>query len=266
MFLIKKLRPTKTYDRSQLIDVMRGSGILMMVVFHFCYDLTLFGIAEIPIYTDRLWIAFRFIILATFLTTVGASLYLHHQRGINYKTYWRRVLIIAANAYLITLATYITLDEKYVFFGILHLIALSSVLGLLFLRFYWLNLFLGIFIIYLGYNYSNEVFNSPGVRWIGMLTVATGSADFTPIFPFFGLVLLGIFAARFLGPALYLSNSSGFFLTKWLANLGRFSLIIYMVHQPIFWIILYIGVSLAGAGAYLDYNSFYLGDYFIHMS
>lgn len=238
--IIQTLIPAKKYQRSQLIDAMRGSGIIMMVVFHFFYDLTLFGLADIPIYSSAEWVAFRFIILTSFLSTVGASLYLHHQRGINYKAYWRRIAFIAACAWLISLATYLTLAEKYVFFGILHLIALSSIIGLAFVRFYWLNLVLGLLIIYVGYNYNNEIFNNFGLRWLGMLTKATGSSDFTPIFPYFGLVLLGMFATRLLGPAIYLRKENETLLTSTLATMGRYSLIIYMVHQPILWGLIYI--------------------------
>ena len=244
---LTRIRPKKDYKRSQLVDVLRGSGIIMMVVFHFAYDLTLFGLADIPIYSDFSWIAFRFVILSCFLITCGAALALHHQRGMNYPKYWRRVIIVAANAYLITLATYLTLGDKFVFFGILHLIALSSVIGLAFVRFYWLNLALGLGILYLGYNLRTELFNNPWLNWIGMLPEATGAADYTPIFPFFGLVLLGIFLARLLGDAIYLRREG--FVKNQLARIGQYSLIIYMTHQPILWLLLYLFTRISAGQA-----------------
>ena len=250
--VIVKIRPAKRYNRSHWLDAIRGVAIIMMVVFHFFYDLTLFGLAEIPIYSSTGWIVFRFIILSSFLGTVGVSLYLHHQRGINYSAYARRVMFITINAWAITLVTYIMLTEQYVFFGILHLIALSSIFGLLFVRLYWLNLILGLAILVIGYNYSNAIFDNFGTRWIGMLPRATGSADFTPIFPFFGLVLLGMFVARFLGNAIYAQGPNARMLklglvariTSGLAGMGRYSLIIYMIHQPIIWGLLYIYILI----------------------
>lgn len=237
--LVTKIRPAKKYERSILLDAMRGFAIIMMVVFHFFYDLTLFGLADIPIYSSKGWIYFRFIILTSFLSSVGASLYLHHQRGINYSAFCRRILLITLNAWVITAITYVFLAEKYVFFGILHLIALASVFALLFMRLYWINLFLGLLILYLGYNYSNGIFDNFGLRWIGMLPRATGSSDFTPIFPFFGLVLIGIFCARLLGDSIYAWQPKSSIIIEGLAGMGRHALIIYMLHQPILWAILY---------------------------
>ena len=233
-------RPPRRYARSQALDALRGLGIFLMVIFHFCYDLTLFGLAEIPIYSDFYWIAFRYCILTLFLSSVGMSLYLHHKREINWLSYRRRLLLLAANALLITAVTYITLREQYIFFGILHLIAVSSLLGLLFLRLGWLNLLLGLAVLFIGFNYGHPIFNQFGLRWLGMLTVATGSADFTPIFPWFGLVLLGMFIAYLLGNKIYIGGPGlGPF-----ALAGRYGLWIYMLHQPILWGILYIYITL----------------------
>lgn len=233
-------RPARRYPRSQALDALRGLGILLMVIFHFCYDLTLFGLAEIPIYSAPSWIAFRYGILTLFLSSVGMSLYLHHRRGINWRSYNRRLLLIIANALLITVVTYITLREQYIFFGILHLIAASSLLGLAFLRLGWLNLLFGLAVLFVGFNYGHSIFNTPGLQWIGMLTVATGSADFTPIFPWFGLVLLGLFVAYLLGDRIYVGGPGlGPF-----ALAGRYGLWIYMLHQPILWGILYLYLVL----------------------
>lgn len=237
--LLARIRPPKNYERSILLDAMRGFAIVLMVIFHFFYDLTLFGVADIPIYTSPFWIYFRFIILSSFLGSVGASLYLHHLRGINYRAFSRRIILITANAWVITIVTYILLKEMYVFFGILHLIALASVFALAFVRLYWINLFLGLGIVYLGYNYTNGVFDTFGLRWIGMLPRATGSADFTPIFPFFGLVLLGIFTARLLGDGIYKWRMQDNWVISYLGVLGRNALIIYMLHQPILWGLIY---------------------------
>ena len=240
--LANKLRPAKLYNRSLLIDALRGIGIVLMVIFHFFYDLTLFNLADIPMYTDIKWISFRYVILSCFLGATGASLYLHYQRGFKWNTYGRRLLIIAANAIAITIITSLVLSDKYIFFGILHLIATASVLGLLFVRFYWINLIIGALIVYIGFNYSNDLFNHPLLRWLGMVTRVTSSADFTPIFPWFGVVLLGMFTARLLGKYIYIQNG-----IRWLYPLavsGRYSLIIYMLHQPILWGLIYLYLIL----------------------
>ena len=227
-------RPTRVgYSRSHILDGIRGFAIILMIIFHFCYDLTLFELASIPIYSTTRWIAFRYAIVTLFLATVGASLYIHHQRGINWRTYWRRILLLVFSSLIITLVTWITLKEEYVFFGILHLITLASLLGLIFLHFFWINLVGGIAILWIGFHYSNEAFNDPWLVWMGMLTQATGSSDFTPIFPWFGAVLVGMFIAQLLGNSLY--NGTRRQILAPLAFMGRHSLVIYLLHQPILW-------------------------------
>ncbi len=236
-------RRSSDYNRSSLLDALRGLAVLLMVVFHFFYDLTLFNLAEIPIYSSAEWIAFRYIILTLFLVSVGMSLFLHYRRGIHWHSYGRRLFFLIACAALITLTTYLTLGDQFIYFGILHLIAVASVLGLLFVRLTWLNLPLGICILFFGFTYENSIFNNFPLRWIGMLTIPTGSADFTPIFPWFGMVPLGIFIARLLGDRIYAASNA---LLAPLARMGRHSLLIYMLHQPILWGLIFIFVLLFG--------------------
>ena len=231
----------KSYNRSSLLDGLRGFAIVLMVIFHFCYDLTLFGLASIPIYTDLGWIAFRYTIVSLFLGTVGVSLYLHSKRGINWFSYWRRLALLIMASIAITLTSFLALNEGYILFGILHLITLSSVLGLVFVRLFWLNLLLGVSIIWLGFNYGNSFFNQDWLLWVGLRTLATGAADYTPIFPWFGVVLIGMFVAQLLEKRLYyrLPDYLGF-LVLW----GRHSLIIYLLHQPILWGLLAIYIAI----------------------
>jgi len=242
MRLLRYLLPgPKNYNRSFLLDGLRGFAIVLMVIFHFFYDLTLFKLASIPIYTHLSWIAFRYTIVSLFLGTVGASLYLHSRRGINWFSYWRRLALLIIASIAITLISFLTLEEGHILFGILHLITLSSILGLVFVHFFWLNLLLGIAIIWTGFNYGHSFFNQDWLLWVGLRTLATGAADYTPIFPWFGVVLIGMFVARLLEERLYyrLPNYLGF-LVLW----GRHSLIIYLLHQPILWGLLTIYIQI----------------------
>jgi uncharacterized membrane protein len=74
--------------------------------------------------------------------------------------------------------------------------------------------------------------------------------DYVPVFPWIGVVLLGIYAGRFIfmqnrPDRLSLAPSgklAGFFV-RFPAWLGRHSLLIYLLHQPILLGILYLARS-----------------------
>ncbi|MBU2240237.1 MAG: DUF1624 domain-containing protein, partial [Gammaproteobacteria bacterium] len=48
--------------RSAFLDVYRGTAVLLMMIFHFCWDLRNFGFMEFSIY-DPFWVYFRSLIL-----------------------------------------------------------------------------------------------------------------------------------------------------------------------------------------------------------
>ena len=128
--------------------------------------------------------------------------------------------------------------QTYIFFGILHFIFVASVIGLAFLRFTWLNLLIGSALVVLGATLKFLLFDQPQWQWIGMMTHKPFTEDYVPLLPWFGIVLIGMFFAR-------RAQARGWFekfaaiefdnpIAKLLAFAGRHSLIIYILHQPIF--------------------------------
>ena len=116
------------------LDLLRGAAIVLMTVFHLFYDLSYFRFLSISIATDPLWVSFRALIVSLFLFAVGVSLAVVHRRGIRWRAVGRRALVLGLAAGAVTLATYRIFPGYWVYFGILHLIWLSSLLGLPFLR------------------------------------------------------------------------------------------------------------------------------------
>ena len=229
--------------RFAAIDALRGLAIVMMFVFHFSFDLTYFGFTQQNFYHDPFWLNFRTVIVSTFLTVMGISLYLAHHQQFKRRRYLRRLLVLAACAALVSLSSYFMFPRSMIFFGILHFITAASVLGLLFLRYYWLNLILGVVLIIAGTLIKLPLFDHPGLQWLGMMTHKPVTEDYVPLLPWFGCVLLGIFAANWAYtrenlPALWTWPGKNPIASS-LRFAGRHSLIIYMLHQPVFIGLLY---------------------------
>ena len=165
--------------RLLLIDALRGIAIAMMVAFHFCFDLSYFGLADFNFYQDSFWLNARTLILSSFLFLVGVSLVLATRSGLILTRYLRRLGYLLAAALLVSVATWWIFAERFVFFGVLHFIALASVLGLLFVRAGWLNLVLGVALILVANRYQSPWFDEPGRRWIGLMMHKPPTEDST---------------------------------------------------------------------------------------
>ncbi len=224
-------------NRYKLIDVLRGVAIALMVYFHFSYDLTHFGYTDSDFYHDPYWLHLRTFIVSLFLLLVGVSLVLATRHGIDRKRFLRRLGMLVFFSLLISINSYFMFPGRTIYIGILHFIALATVLGLLFVRQYWLSLFLGIGIIALDLVYQSHFFNQPWIHWVGLMTHKPATEDYVPLIPWFGVVLIGIFAGQTLlrNKALQqqVARPMDNPLTNGLALAGRHSLLIYLVHQPI---------------------------------
>lgn len=230
--------PDRAAGRYPIIDVLRGVALLAMFVYHFCFDLRYFGVIQQNFNVDPFWLAARTLILSSFLLLVGVSLALATQRGIRWRGFWRRLELLAGCALLVSVGSYAMFPTSWIFFGVLHHIALASLLGLAFLRLDWANLPIGLVLILLGAFVKLPAFDRSALQWIGLMTYKPVTEDYVPLLPWFGVVLLGIFAGR-----RFLDQSSFALARRWaraghvvrfLTFAGRHSLILYMVHQPVF--------------------------------
>jgi len=217
--------------------MLRGFAIVLMFIFHFSFDLNYFGVISIQFLEDPFWLNFRRLIVTLFLLLVGISLHLSTRKGIRWRAWLKRMALLLVYAGLVSLGSWMMFPETYIYFGILHFIALASVLGLLFTGFYWINLLLGIFIITLDASYSDTLFNAPHLQWIGLMPQLPATEDYVPLLPWFGVVLLGMFIGKTLfgkRPMPWLTQGSQNMIFRTLSLGGRHSIHIYMLHQPIF--------------------------------
>ena len=235
--------------RLPLIDAARGVAITAMMVYHFAWDLHFFGFSAVDVTQQFGWRIFARLIAGTFLFLVGVSLVLSMRHGFDRKKYLRRVGIIAAAALAITAVTYVTTPEAFIFFGILHCIALTSLLGLPFVRApIALVLAAAVASFVVRELLAGPALDHPALLWLGFYERAPITNDYVPIFPWFGVVLAGIAADR-LAPALWpslapnreLPNSA----PRPLVWAGRHSLGIYLVHQPILFGLVYLAAQIS---------------------
>jgi len=234
--------------RFELVDALRGTAIIMMFTFHFSFDLNYFGFIHTDFYHLPFWLNYRILIVSTFLFVSGISLYLAHHNGLQRQKYLRRLTVLLACAALVSLGSYLAFPHSMIFFGILHFIAAASILGLPFVRLYWTNLIVGIAIIVIGSQIQDSFFDQAPLQWIGLMTHKPITEDYVPLFPWFGVVLLGIFFARWATTAQHFPAfgqwRSDLAVVRGLRFAGRHSLLIYMLHQPLFIGCLYL-VDLA---------------------
>ncbi|BDA84730.1 hypothetical protein Sa4125_22720 [Aureimonas sp. SA4125] len=232
------IEPEKKGGRIEALDLARGAALLAMVVYHFTWDLENFGYVDHGLTGSGGWKVFARCVASSFLFLVGVSLVLAHARGIHWRSFWRRWIGVAAGAVAITLVTFFVTPQGFVFFGILHEIALASLLGLAFLRLpFAATALAAVAVVALPQFLATELTNPKWLAWIGMAAKPPVSNDYVPLFPWFGAVLFGMAAAqassrlglweklRGMNPALRPAAP--------IAWLGRHSLVFYLLHQPL---------------------------------
>ena len=169
-------------QRFAAIDGLRGFAICLMLVYHFAFDLAWFRVFRADFNNDVFWLGFRAVIVTLFMALVGVSLVLARGARQGRRAFWRRIALIAACAALVSVASYVTFPQTFITFGILHCIAVSSVLARPLVDFPRAALLAGIAIIVLGNTVHLPLFDAPWLNWIGMTTHKPGTEDYVPLF------------------------------------------------------------------------------------
>ncbi len=207
--------------RANLIDVLRTLAIIWMVIFHFSYDLRALGFTQTN-FSEGFWYYFPRVIAGSFLFIVGISLHLAYKDGIIWSKFWRRQIKIIISAIIISIATYIIFPQNWVYFGTLHCIFMSTLLGVFFVK--RTRAIIAVILLI-----SVGLLTGHDLTWVSSL-IQKPSMDFIPIYPWFICTLLGLLVSSFEGFWRFVYNCRTHDL---LALPGRHSLMIYLLHQPI---------------------------------
>ena len=226
----------KSKERFIEIDLIRGFAIALMVVVHLMWDLDYYGLS--PLDRQLYWYAQFCPVI--FFTLVGICLVLSARHKTRLQLMSRGLLILVIG-FIITGISMIVIPDKPVTFGVLHCIGLSIILSALLVKTKINLLYPAIAVICFGF--VTELFHT---QTPSMLQLILGfhqadlwryTVDYFPIFPWFGVVLLGMA----MGAVLYKDGKRQFpfpDLSKYIpvrmaSWLGKYSLPIYLVHQPI---------------------------------
>lgn len=230
------------------LDASRTLALLAMIVFHFVRDLELFGVVASGTTSHGAWAVFARLIAGTFIFLSGISFVVAHRTGFRPVAWRKRFFMISAAAALVSLATYAAFPERFIYFGILHCLAAASLVGVLgLLAPAWVLLACAVLILFVDRFFGAGVYSSPWLAWSGLAATVRPSLDFLPLVPWLSAFLLGMALAR-------LSPFTGFDLpigsrqiVRVLVWPGRHSLAVYLLHQPVLFGIIWLGLLVSRA-------------------
>ncbi len=228
------------------LDCWRGLAVIGMIIFHGAFFGDYFGLVEVR-YFEGFWLGLARSVQFSFLLLVGIGIELSFQksllRGERFRDFlkkeYRKALVLFACALLITLASFFFASDDMIIFGILHFIALSLLLLSPLARLPILSGILASIIFLLSFPISGIQTSSLPLVILGFHSPTFRSLDYFPLFPWLVTPLLGIFFGslfyrhgkrRYFFPQATFEHASA---PRFLALLGRHSLLIYLLHPII---------------------------------
>jgi len=225
-------------ERYLELDALRGIAVILMVLYHILFDLDYFYGFDFPFQQGHWNLAARSI-ASLFLVLVGISFVLSWERTkpeMRMKKLIKRSTILLAGAMIISISTWFVAPDAFVKFGILHLIGIGTLIQPLFVRLGVWNLLLGMLVFIAGVWMNSLSTSSVFLFPFGISYQGFASLDYYPLFPWFGVVLIGMgIGYRLYLPVRHSSLDALSHLTypHWLIWCGRRAFALYLIHQPI---------------------------------
>lgn len=237
---------TTRSERYDLIDTIRGIAIVSMVIFHFCYDMFMIYGRDLSWYGQPIVHIWQQSICWTFIVVSGFAWSWGSQGNL------KRGIILNIWGLIITGVTVLVMPADAVWFGILNCIGcavllmiplapllrrIPAIIGALLA----LMLFLVCKNVQLGYLGFGGVLYAVLPRWLYECRVLTPfgfpfpgfrSSDYFPILPWLFLYICGYFLNRVMMSSHSLQSAAHHGVAP-LSAIGRYSIWIYLAHQPI---------------------------------
>ena len=216
--------------------------MVWMTLFHFSFDLNHFGYIQQNFLIDPFWTWQRTVILSLFVFTAGVSQAVAVHQGQSWPRFWKRWRYVAGSALLVSGGSYLMYPNTFIYFGVLHGIAVMLILVRVTAGWgdwLWPLGLLAIATKYIAESVlltgtSADLFNSMGLNWLGLVTAKPVTEDYVPLIPWLGVMWWGMAAGT------WVARSRPHWLTlslsltgRALSAMGRHSLIYYLVHQPV---------------------------------
>ena len=241
----------KSTGRLKLLDGIRGITIVSMILYHACWDMVYIRGADWPWYAShRSWvwqqsICWTFILLSGFCIPLSKR---HYKRGL---------LVFGCGA-LVTAVTCLFMPQDAVIFGVLTLLGSAMILavalypllikippaagaiacGLLF----WVLRYTGDGYLRIPGGsrifFPETLYRGYFMTYLGFRDPSFYSTDYFPLIPWFFLFLTGLYLCLFLKERGALRGKVFRIGIPLFSFFGRHSLLIYMLHQPLLYLLL----------------------------
>lgn len=228
--------------RIDIIDALRGLSIILMVFHHLLFDLVKFMGAPAWLFSNPVFDCLHYVFAGLFILISGVSSQFSRSNI-------KRGIKVFAIAVLFTIVTSLPFINMPIRFGILHLLGFCMIFYGLTRKawdqipktaapFIYTALFIGTVLA------VRLVEVNASYLWMfGWFRTGFFSADYFPIFPWLFLFLLGTWAGSYIAqnklPKWFYEKRVAFF-----PAVGKKSLLIYILHQPVLYGIMQAVVSL----------------------
>ncbi len=267
--------------RWRSLDALRGAAIIAMAFYHLTWDLAYFRFVDAGVLHTPVFTLFGHSIACSFLAIAGFSLAIASRpqlerfqakwipvrvkktrqirnlellqvstkpaKALDHRKFIQRLTKIIAAALLVSVVTWFVFPDSFVSFGILHCIAAASLLSLAFVRLPWPAAALAGTAIFV----AGVLIESPALDsvngWLGLGEIIPLTNDWRPLFPWAGAMLAGLALGQYALPRGWFSGG-----TSWngdnapvrlLALAGRYSLSIYLIHQPLLFALVWLAAQ-----------------------